>query len=275
MRFCRGSGGNRGAPWLFRRAAGPPSLPLSGGRKNGGDQRERPSAREAQSRPDEKGQGAVLKRFRYVLFSRFALPVLYQAFRLYLRTFRLRVENEAPWREHLRQGGTVLLCTWHQLFLPAIGHFKRYAPHHPSLMISRSKDGDIVAYVAGRRGWQTVRGSSSQGGAEALREMTEKLRASRLAGHILDGPKGPAGVVKAGIIRLAHATGAVIVPFYVSADRAWYFRSWDTFLVPKPFARVTLRFGPMIDFNTPDREAAFERQRAHLEAVMRPGLVSA
>jgi len=104
--------------------------------------------------------------------------------------------------------------------------------------------------------------------------MVERLRLSRLAGHIVDGPKGPAGVVKAGAISLARATGAVIVPMFTSADRAWYFKSWDRFMIPKPFARVTLRFGRMIDLNDSREGEDFEGHRAALEAAMRPGLIS-
>lgn len=140
-------------------------------------------------------------------------------------------------------------------------------------MISRSRDGDIIAGVAEKSGWHAVRGSSSRGGGSALKEMVERLRQSRLAGHIVDGPKGPAGVVKAGAISLARATGAVIVPLFTSADRAWYFNSWDRFMIPKPFARVTLRFGRMIDLNDAREGEDFEGHRAALEVAMLPGLI--
>ena len=94
---------------------------------------------------------------------------------------------------------------------------------------------------------------------------------SGLAAHIVDGPQGPAGIVKAGAISIARATGAGVVPFYTSADQAWYLKSWDRFLLPKPFARVTLRFGEMMHF--PPAEGLFESQRLELEQAMRPGLI--
>jgi hypothetical protein len=65
----------------------------------------------------------------------------------------------------------------------------------------------------------------------------------------------------------------VIVPVFTSADRAWYFNSWDRFMIPKPFARVTLRFGRMIDLNGSGGSEDFEGHRAALEAAMRPGLI--
>jgi len=90
----------------------------------------------------------------------------------------------------------------------------------------------------------------------------------------LDGPRGPAGIIKAGVVRMADVTNAVIVPVYTSADHAWFFNSWDRFMLPKPFARVTLRFGPMINFHAEEyKELDFEGWRLFLEQIMKPSLV--
>ncbi len=138
-------------------------------------------------------------------------------------------------------------------------------------MISRSKDGELIAAVANRTGWVTVRGSSSRGGAEGLINMINHLTEHRLAGHIIDGPRGPFGIVKPGIIRMAHATDSVIVPFYTIADRAWYFRSWDKFFLPKPFSKVILRFGEKVKFHQTDTSEQFEENRKTLEGIMSAG----
>jgi hypothetical protein len=214
----------------------------------------------------------LLKDYRYALINRI-LGSLYYVIRAYSRTFRLTVENEKPWMEHLQKGGRVLICCWHQQFFSAIYYFKTYAPYHPALMISKSKDGDIIADIAGKTGWHTVRGSSSRAGGQALREMIDHMKQYGFSGHVLDGPRGPAGVVKAGVISLARATGAVIVPFYVSADRAWYFNSWDRFMLPKPFARVTLRYGEMLDVASAKNDEDFELQRLRLQNIMETGLI--
>ena len=211
------------------------------------------------------------RRTDIIIMSKPFLAFLYRFIRVYAWTFRLEVENEAPWMTHHRNGGRVLLCTWHQQFFAAIRHFQNYRAYRPGLMISRSKDGEIIAAVAKRTGWEPVRGSSSRGGIEAMRELIEILRRTRLAGHIVDGPRGPAGVVKSGLIRIAHAADAVIVPFYVSADRAWYFNSWDRFMLPKPFSRVRLHFDEMIRLTPTDDEAEFEAQRTQVEQTMLRG----
>ena len=198
---------------------------------------------------------------------------LYAFIRIYSRTFRLTIENETQWQQLIDEGTPVLLCTWHQQFFSAIRHFKKYAKSRPALMISRSRDGAIIAAVARQTGWRTIRGSSSSGGRSALRAMIHHLKCSKLAAHILDGPTGPMGVVKAGAIRLAHSARATIVPFSVSAQWALHFNSWDRFMLPLPFSRVTLTFGEPVQFGPTDDSGAFERQRMRLEALLAPCLV--
>jgi lysophospholipid acyltransferase (LPLAT)-like uncharacterized protein len=200
------------------------------------------------------------------------LSFLYQFIRSYSATFRYTIEHENDWMDYLKQGGNVLLCVWHQQFFTAIRRFKMYGVYNPPLMISKSSDGTIISGVAKRSGWNPIRGSSSRGGAEALKAMIENFKVSHLAAHIVDGPRGPAGNIKAGVIRLAHAVDAVIVPFYTKADRAWYFNSWDNFSLPKPFARVRITYGNLIKFNPTNDPVEFENQRKQLEQIMIPGL---
>ncbi|MBU1568317.1 MAG: lysophospholipid acyltransferase family protein [Proteobacteria bacterium] len=207
-----------------------------------------------------------------ILSSKFAQWLLYKFIRTYSLTYRLEVQNETSWLDdYLHNNGSILLCVHHQQFFPAIRYFQRYKKFKPGLMISQSRDGDFISGVANRTGWTTVRGSSTRGGQEALKGMIDHLAAHRLAGHIIDGPRGPSGGVKPGAIRLAHATNSVIVPFYAWSDRAWHARSWDKFLLPKPFSRVVLRFGEKIIFKQTETSEDFEEQRKTLEDIMFKG----
>lgn len=203
-----------------------------------------------------------------ILGSKGVQRFLYIVIRLYSKTFRMKVVNEEAWLALLNTGEKVLLCVWHQQFFPAIRYFKKYQPYQPSLMVSQSRDGETIAGVARLTGWRTVRGSSSRGGKVALKEMIQALQRTGLAGHIVDGPRGPMGYVKPGAIRLAMETGAYIVPCYAEADRAWFFNSWDKFFIPKPFARVTLRFDDPLKLTYGEVESDFEGCRQRLESVM-------
>jgi lysophospholipid acyltransferase (LPLAT)-like uncharacterized protein len=207
-----------------------------------------------------------------IVSSRFAQWLIYKFIRIYSLTFRFEVQNEDEWlTEYLYNNGRIILCTHHQQFFPAIRYFQKYKKYKPGIMISRSGDGGIISAVAIRTGWITVRGSSSSGGAKGLKNMIDHLAEYRIGGHIIDGPRGPFGVVKPGVIRMAHATGSVIVPFYTRADRAWYFRSWDKFFLPKPFSKVLLRFGDKIEFKQTDTNEQFEEHRKVLEEIMSAG----
>ena len=133
----------------------------------------------------------MFKKYRYAISGQIQ-TFLCWFIRLYSWTFRMSVENEQDWMSyHGKGGGRVLLCVWHQQFFAAIRHFKTYQPFSPSLMISKSKDGEIIAGVAERSGWKTVRGSSSTDGRQAMGMMIDNLKEFRLAGHIVDGPRGP------------------------------------------------------------------------------------
>jgi lysophospholipid acyltransferase (LPLAT)-like uncharacterized protein len=202
------------------------------------------------------------------------LDIFFGILRIYYRTFRIVTTNESPWVDYLQQGGFVLLCGWHQQFFPTVGYFGKFKGFSPSLMISRSNDGDIGAGICRRAGWRPIRGSSTQGGLKALKSIIRELRKSRLAGHIVDGPQGPAGIVKPGAITLALAAHAVIVPVRMSADKAWFLNSWDRFMLPKPFAEVRFDFGPMIHLKTSGDKVDVEILRRDLEMVMKPYLIT-
>ena len=207
-----------------------------------------------------------------LITSKLFIRILYHLTRTYSRTFRLTVENEKPWLDFVKAGSRVLICAWHQQFFTFIRYFKKYKPYKPGLMISQSKDGDIVAGVAKLSGWYAARGSSSKDGQKALQEMIQRLRMTGLAAHIVDGPRGPAGYVKKGAINLAIGAESVIVPVYAIAGKAWYFNSWDRFLLPKPFSKVTIRFGDFIKITKTEDTDLIEKQRKNLEEIMLPAL---
>jgi lysophospholipid acyltransferase (LPLAT)-like uncharacterized protein len=105
------------------------------------------------------------------------------------------------------------------------------------VLISRHADGQLIAEVCGHLGFQAVRGSTTRGGVEAVRESL------RLAGrgHLAitpDGPQGPRRQVQAGVVYLAARTGLPIVPIGIGLDRPWRLRSWDRFALPRPWSRA-------------------------------------
>ena len=215
----------------------------------------------------------MFKKLKFLIYTRAFTVFAYFIIRLYSATFRMTIVNEKQWKEMLKKDRPILLCAWHQQFFSAIRHFKTYSKFNPGLMISQSKDGDLIAGVANRTGWQTLRGSSSPGGKRALAEMISHLNHFGFGAHILDGPTGPMGVVKAGIIKMAQASNALVIPFYTHSPDAWYFNSWDRFMLPKPFSKVTLTFGSPIDVCSEGSTDNFEEHRRSLEETMQHRLM--
>ena len=214
----------------------------------------------------------MLKKLSTLAKTKAASFLIYWLVRSYCAALRVRIENESEWFDYLKKGGRVLLCCWHQQFFIGVRIFGKYRKFAPALMSSRSKDGQMGAGVAQRAGCHTVWGSSTRGGGSALKEMIKRIRETRLAVHMIDGPQGPAGVVKAGVIAMAHGANAALVPVCVRSDRAWYLKSWDAFMIPKPFARVTVSFSSPVELPKAKDKANLEEQRQMLENIMRPCL---
>jgi lysophospholipid acyltransferase (LPLAT)-like uncharacterized protein len=216
----------------------------------------------------------MFKKLKFLIYTQPFIFFAYYLIRVYSLTFRLKVVNEKKWQALLKLDKPILLCTWHQQFFSAIRHFKTYSKFNPGIMISQSRDGDLISGVANKTGWHTPRGSSSTGGKKAMNEMIEHLITYRLGVHILDGPRGPIGKVKAGVIRMAQEVDALIIPFYTYAEDAWFFNSWDKFMLPKPFSTVILTFGDEIYFGKDNTPKSFETNRQYLEATMLPRLIT-
>jgi lysophospholipid acyltransferase (LPLAT)-like uncharacterized protein len=146
-----------------------------------------------------------------------------------------------------RAGRPLIYGVWHGriLIVPWLNaRFRRTeGARNVRVLASRSRDGELVAAFVRRFGLEVVRGSSSRGGAAALRELARALHAGEDVAVVPDGPRGPSCQAQAGIVSLAATTGAPIVPLGVSARPARLLQSWDRFLVPAPFARCAVVFG--------------------------------
>ncbi len=193
------------------------------------------------------------------------VPTAYGVTRFYLSLMRIRVDQEQLLLNHLQQGGRVIVAFWHQRFFGAIGYAKKFSALGPSAIISKSRDGEFISRVARRLGIRPVRGSSSRGGKEALAAMVADLSLHPVAIHAVDGPRGPKGTVKPGVIRMAQLSQAAIFPLYISVDRAWATRSWDRFMIPKPFSRILIRWDDPIFIPETMNPESFEAARLHLE----------
>lgn len=210
---------------------------------------------------------AVKRLSRYALQYNLMI-IAYSIVRLYFLTIRIESVNEEAAVRHLRSGGKLIAAIWHQRIISVIGYARLFGNYRPSVMISGSRDGDLVSDLFGRMNFRPVRGSSSRNGREALAAMVDDLKDHPFAVHVLDGPRGPSGVVKPGLIVMAKQSGAPIIPVYISPSRAWVLRSWDRCLVPKPFSKVVIRWDHPTAVPKEMDEQAFEEIRSGIEKRM-------
>src|SRR5213079_3322521 len=135
-------------------------------------------------------------------------------------------------------------------------------------LISASRDGDLLADAIQRFGYDVVRGSSSRLGASAVRQLTEVLAGGRDVLLTPDGPRGPAYELGPGIIFLAQKTGAPIVPINMEYSSCWRVKSWDRFIIPRPFARVRVIIGQSHRIRSTSTPEEFESERLRLQNAM-------
>jgi lysophospholipid acyltransferase (LPLAT)-like uncharacterized protein len=187
--------------------------------------------------------------------------------RLLASTWRMRAHNVEGLKAARAANKRVIFALWHGELLPLLW---QHRGENVAIVISEHRDGEIVAQIAESLGYSTVRGSSSKGGSRALIGLMREIEAGRDGAITPDGPRGPAHVFAPGAVVAAQRTGAYIQPIRAAASRSWRLKSWDKFLIPKPFARIDVHYGELtvVEAASP-REAAEQapRLQALLEAV--------
>ena len=186
---------------------------------------------------------------------------------LHRATLRVEKLHEDRFRELKARRVPILFALWHGRMYLSIQQHRRQGI---VTMASQSKDGEIIAQWLTRNGYVVVRGSTTRGGGQGLREMVRHVRSGRHAALTVDGPKGPARVVQLGIVQLARLTHGWILPITSASSRPRFLNSWDRYLLPRPFSRNVVVYGEpfAIPDAMPDEEAERWISRA-LDAVTR------
>lgn len=187
-------------------------------------------------------------------------------YRLLCSTYRLEHHGK-QWLHVARRHPRLIGIMWHQRLFVAPWAFLTVPGL--ALLVSRSKDGEMIRYVLEGLGYPAIQGSSSRRGGAAFIEMRDHIASGRGVGITPDGPKGPARRAQAGAARLALETGAPLFPAAVSSARAWLLPSWDRFLFPKPFSKVVVAWGtPVQPEGDPGDPAAVERLCRRIEEAL-------
>lgn len=135
---------------------------------------------------------------------------------------------------------------------------------HP--LVSQSKDGELIARICRAFGMECVRGSSSRGGAQALLEFKSLLEKGERIAFTPDGPRGPLREIQPGVLFMAQKSGVPIVPVSCGPQKRWIFKkSWDEFIIPKPFNTISILYGEPITVKEGDD---LEKKSAELRLAL-------
>jgi hypothetical protein len=192
--------------------------------------------------------------------------------KLWFGTVRVKIINRHVYEEYIlnnKDKGNVVVASWHRHAIFLYYFFRNVK--NGVAMVSRSKDGELIARVGKRFGFDFVRGSSSKGGGEALLGMIEYMNrkgAPKFCGTAVDGPRGPARVLKKGMLVLAKETGSYFIPLASSGTKVITFRkAWDKTIIPYPFSTVYIEFHEPMIIPRDITEEALENLRVETEKL--------
>ena len=194
--------------------------------------------------------------------------------RLVRRTTRWEFEGLDVSRPLQDSGAGFVAAVWHSRFMMTPAGWSKM-PQKPHVLISKSRDGNLVAYAAEFLGVKTIRGSrrakfkdKNKRGAGALREMIDVIAQGDCVVMTPDGPRGPRMVMGEGPLRLAKLSGAPVIAYALSVSKNKVFNSWDRFMLPLPFGRGKIIFAGPVWVDKDASNADVELARKKLEDML-------
>jgi hypothetical protein len=182
--------------------------------------------------------------------------------RLLRSLMRIEFVGEERLRTFWEKREHVILAFWHDQLLLMV---KGYRGPGAKILISASKDGELIARTMRYFGQGAVRGSSTRGGRAAFKALLDLAKEPFDLVFTPDGPKGPRHTIKEGVVQLARLTGRPVIPMAFACSRGHRFASWDRFLLPFPFSRGVFSFGPAVYYDAGESPTDFQ---ARLQQAM-------
>lgn len=204
---------------------------------------------------------AFFQKIRWILVGVLGKWILW----LWAQSTRMTVLGESDYKTLKAQKKPVIFLVWHgRIFI--VPFFFRKRGIMP--LISPSQDGEIVAQIMSRWGYNILRGSGSHTIIGAWNEMIKELKKGGELIIVPDGPKGPNRKMKLGGLKLAQTSGAYLVPFTFSTARKKFLKSWDSFLMFTPFSKVVAIYGQPITVDSNLTSDELENERLKIEKIL-------
>jgi lysophospholipid acyltransferase (LPLAT)-like uncharacterized protein len=182
-------------------------------------------------------------------------------------TLRVQLHSKSPVCP--QEQTNYIWAVWHNCLFSFPLLYGRFLSHRRgAALTSASKDGELAAAVVALMGIAPIRGSTSRRGAQALIELASWLDEGYDIALTPDGPRGPRYQLSPGLILLAKKTGTPIMPVAVRYHNCWKLRSWDEFRIPKPFSRIDIHTGPVVNVPPDINDQQFEEFRLGVQELM-------
>ncbi len=200
--------------------------------------------------------------------ARWLIAFGFHLLQLWARTLRFEIDDRAgivgkPVRKNF------IGALWHNrlLIFPFV-LCRFFSDRRGAALISASRDGDLLTDAIKRFGFDVVRGSSSRLGASAILQLTNILASGGDVVITPDGPRGPPYELGPGVIFLAQKSGAAVLPVNMEYSSCWRIKSWDRFIVPRPFAKVRVLIAQPHHVRSTTTGEEFETERLRLQNAM-------
>ncbi len=202
-------------------------------------------------------------KFRLFLFMAGYIAPLYIRFLKFSTKFE--IINEEYIIQLKEENKPFLLTFWHgNMLIPMMMQIG----NHFYTLVSQHGDGEIITKALKGLGYDSIRGSSTRGGKEALKEMIRLGKEGARIAITPDGPKGPFRELKMGAVVFSQRSGIPILPVSGQAIRAKNLKSWDKFLLVKPFSRAVNIYGKPVYVDKALKGEELEKKRAQIESII-------
>ncbi|MEJ5350635.1 MAG: lysophospholipid acyltransferase family protein [Melioribacteraceae bacterium] len=184
-----------------------------------------------------------LSNFQKKILRKIGFYIADIAINVLLKTCKIKIHKSANTEKLISNGQNFIAAFWHGFMIT--GWFLNKNSNCAAL-VSKSKDGDLLAHVLEKWGYKVVRGSSHIGGNQAMEDMIELLKQNYSLAITPDGPTGPIYKMKAGAVVAAKKTGVPLFLIGIACNKKINLKSWDRFEVPLPFSRICVKYSEPI-----------------------------
>ena len=178
----------------------------------------------------------------------------------------------------IKDGQPIIPCYWHQMHIFGSWYMRKLQRNGLKIgfLISPSVDGEVPAKIVESWGAVAIRGSSNRTGAKALKDMYNTITKDKVSPVTTsDGPTGPVHVFKQGAVMLAQLTQSPMLPVAYAASRYWQLKTWDQFIIPKPFSRIVIAVGAPHSIDKKSNAQQLEAERLKIENELNNLIITA